>query len=460
MFTRIRQRDNLNSGSISCTCSANAFSYQTLSTGVLPVVSGEIQLVQDNIDKRPFRSRYDKQEVPPLRQVVMSKCTFNAPEKPKPCTYKHVGRDYTWKFYGNSLAAIMLSGRASTAFNPPPNSYNLQTVQVDSNVASYLLQRAYSKMSSAEYDFGVSVGEVAETASMLAGPLRGVVKLSSLAFAGCSGIYRDGTKVAVRIAKNATAKQLRRLKATTMQHPINSSLRVVDESANHWLAYKFGVCPFLDDIDKAITFAKENVDPHFGLRVARVKGWKSDDTISEIGQSAFYTQAYDSLNFKYLAVRRTEDRHYLGLYWRNKINAPIVNFLETIGLSPFQLPSLAYELIPLSFVVDRFIDIKSFVRGNIGSLSKDTFGNYCTRKKRIAYAYNTYDIRVNSVSWPPAKVSQDFQSSAIVEMMARSVNTQRPNFPVVNPYWQEQLTADATNLSLIWGRLRTFVGKL
>ena len=460
MFTRIRQRDNINSGSISCVCKTNGSSYQTLSSGMLPVVSGSIQLVRDNIDRRPY-SHYDKQEVPPLRNVSMSKCTFIAPQKQNlPCTYEHIGRDYTWKFSGHSLAASMLEGRATAAFNPPLNSYNLQEVQVDPNVASYLLQRAYSKMSSAEYDFGVSVGEIAETASMLAGPLRGVVKLSTMAFAGCSGIFRDGPRVAVRIARNATTKHIRRLKATTTKHPINSSLRVIDESANHWLAYKFGVCPFLDDIDKAITFAKENVSPHFGLRVARVKGWNSDTTISEVGFSTFYTQAYDTLAFRYLAIKRTEDRHFLGLYWRNRINAPIVNFLETIGLSPFQLPSLAYELIPLSFVVDRFIDIKSFVRGNIGSLSKDTFGNFCTRKKRVTYTYNVNDIHVGSMSWPPAKVSQDFQSSANVEMMARSINIERPNFPVVNPYWQEQLSADATNLSLIWGRLRTFVGKL
>lgn len=459
MLTRLRQRTQTDKGSIQCKISMNGTSWSQSSTMLLPVSFGSIQAVWDEGASTPSFKR-NRNAVPPLREVKMSKVEFSVPQK-GPVIYKHVGRDYNWVFSGDSVAASPFTNGMSTGFTPPTNALNLQFTQVDPHVASYLLQRAYSKMSTAEYDFGVTVGEVAETASMLAGPLRGIAKLSTIAFAGIQAIYKSGPKVVVKVANNATTKQLKVIKASTIKHPIHTSLRMVDESANHWLAYKFGVCPFIDDVDKVLSFAEENVVPKFGLQVARVKGWSNDTTTSELKMNnAVYSNSYETLIFDVFATKRIIDFHTCGLYWRNKIDAPLVNFLENIGLSPFQLPSLAYELVPLSFVVDRFIDIKSFVRGNIGSLSKDTFGNFVTRKVTTTYAYDIQNIRISSAGWPGAKVNQHLRSTATMQLMARSINNERPKFPVVNPYWREQLVADATNMSLIWGRLRTFVGKL
>lgn len=160
----------------------------------------------------------------------------------------------------------------------------------------------------------------------------------------------------------------------------------------------------------------------------------------------------------YFATARTLDQYHLGLYFRNRITAPIVNFVENLGFAPWQLPSLAWELIPLSFVVDRFIDVKSFVRGNIGSLTKETYGSFCTRKIETTYSATVHKLCYASPYWP---LVPDSGMSSVVkyEQMARAVNLSRPNFPVINPRWRDELTADATNLSLIWGRLRTFVSK-
>lgn len=407
----------------------------------------------DRFAKQNARNIANLRLLPPLHEVQMSKLVYSCASKDVTYTLTDKQPSFKAKMVGANLALSAWIGNLTIK---PPSSIGFITV--DDKVASYLLQRAYSKMSSAEYDFGVTVGEVAETAAMLAAPLSGITKLSVKALAGVRAIYKHGTTTCIQIAKNATARESRRLLATTRKHPIDTSLRIVDETANHWLAYKFGVLPFVEDVGKVIQFAQDGVAPMFGLRVARVKGWKTDTTSSDLNNLQYVSTW---LAFTVSSVQRTIDRHYLGLYWRDRNCVPLIQFAETIGFAPWQLPSLAYELIPLSFVVDRFIDIKSFVRGNIGSLSKDTFGAFCTRKRSTTYSNFVQSITLRVVSAPNSMTADNqLIATAQYDQMHRTINPQRPNFPVVNPYWRDQLVADATNLSLIWGRLRTHVGKL
>jgi len=165
--------------------------------------------------------------------------------------------------------------------------------------------------------------------------------------------------------------------------------------------------------------------------------------------------------FDLWAVRQSTDQYSCGIYFRNKCNEPLVNFMEKLGFAPWQLPSLAWELIPLSFVVDRFIDVKSFVRGNIGSLSKETYGSWITRKLETVTTANLTRMRIGGTTDSYLVPNLKQQTAALVKsQMVRILNQPRPSFPVVNPYWRDQMTADMTNLSLIWGRLRTHVGKL
>lgn len=452
---RLRQTENISNRAIigAAVNTTNGVVVKTYLTTAK--AEGFSQYVEDQYERIPFLKA--RNIVPKMNAVRMSKLSFLPPEA-RDVRYSAFVYPYRYTLSGYNLGMAPLTNGMLGDLRPPTAP---SFITIDTRMISYLLQRAYSKMSSAEYDFGVTVGEVAETAAFLAGPLTRIASLSSAALAGVGSILTDpntwkGAKTYIRIAKNATSRQTKRLLATTKKHPTKAGVRIIDESANHWLAYKFGVLPLIDDVGKALDFRQNNVSRLTGLQLVRVKGPKTDITTSaQLRNLAFGYFVYDVF-----AVKRIEDRDYCGLYFRDKCNAPLLNFMEKLGFAPWQLPSLAYELIPLSFVVDRFIDIKSFVRGNIGSLTKTTLGSYHSRKVTTAYSCDVHNVRFGGSSPTySCQVSQPTKGGAIYQQLARVINPDRPLFPVINPRWHEQLTADATNLSLIWGRLSTHVGK-
>lgn len=390
--------------------------------------------------------------VPPLNNVSMSKVELHKPSKQAVVTYVAEDASARYSLQGENLAACLCGRSYSDPFRPP---YAAQFITVDGKVASYLYQRALSKASSAQFDFGVTVGEIAETAAFLAAPLAKLISLSNAAFRGIQAIRTHGSSVVLRTSKKASKRHIRRIMESTVAHPIDSSLRVVDESANHWLAYKFGVLPILDDIAKAQKFREENIQRLLGVQKVRIKGYNSDQTESRLDKSSVWYQ----FGFDSYRVKRVEDRHHFGLYFRNRVTAPLATFMEQLGFAPWSPFTLAYELIPLSFVVDRFIDIKSFVRGNLGGLSKTILGYYCTRKISTTYSGSIQNLKFGYPVKIACKTNTALHCRATVQQIARTVNVDRPLFPVINPYLEQQLIADATNMSLIWGRLRTFVGK-
>lgn len=475
MLNRLRQTDSVQRTALKCTKYLSYYysRWNDNTASQYPLTSikanGHIQHVYDYFVPRPIRGllppkrrkqpvkwltkRYKRDVVPPLSEVKMSKVIY--PFTKELVRYEHVSDTMRIQVEGPNAALVPFTYGINPAAKPPGT---IGFTQVDPAVYGYLLQRAYSRMNTAEFDFGVTIGEVAETAAFLAKPLSGIVKLSKFAFAGFSEIRSHGVKTYGRVARDVTKRELDRIKRTTFEHPLDSSLRILDESANHWLAYKFGVLPLVDDIDKAMEFKENNIQRLTGLRIARVRGKLTDTTVGELTKDSYFTGQW---YLSWMLTARTTDQHHCGLYFRNKITAPIVNFIENLGFAPWQLPSLAWELIPLSFVVDRFIDIKSFIRGNIGGLTKETYGSFCTRKVTTTYASAVNKICLGSPSTPLTPLNfKELRSTMSYEQMARAINLERPHFPVVNPYWQDQLLADATNLSLIWGRLRTNVRKI
>lgn len=427
------------------------------------ITGGVDQTVRDQVPTPQQWKRITDLErrFPSLRKHVspnaaqMSKIEFLDP-KQRVVEYKYEDATYRITLTGPNVALAAMSQTISDPFYP---TYSSTLTTVDGNVASYLYQRALAKASSAEFDFGVTIGEIAETASFLASPLQAIVKLSNKAFKGVQRLaVSGGGQIAIRIDTKAPAKAIRRImQSSTAVDPLQPSLRLLDETANHWLAYKFGILPILDDIQKALQFKEENVRRQLGVRTAKVKGFKTDVTTSRLDKdTAWYSQTRGD----FWRTKRVIDQHVFGLYFRNEITDPLANFMEGLGFSKFSIFHLAYELIPLSFVVDRFIDIKSFVKGNLGGLNKEILSYYCTRKIETVFTQNITNFQYYSSGMRfPLKTNVELAAVAKQSQMARVINVSRPNFPVINPYWRESLTADMTNLSLIWGRLRTFVGK-
>lgn len=454
IMERLRQRTNYNKGLITGEAYSKSVNRVTANFSQVFDLDGDAQSIRDLVPHQRI-AEVKKLSYPVVNPVQMSKVTRLPSKRGEIVNYKAENASARYTLRGDNLAYAQIPVLETEYEFSPSKTPKFTTV--DEKMASYLYQRALSRASSAQFDFGVTVGEIAETAAFLAKPLTSLVSISNQALRGISHIRTVGLNTYVRISKKASKRTIRRiLESTHAANPLTPGIRILNESANHWLAYKFGVLPILDDISKLTEFKEKNIQRLLGVRVARVKSMKVDTTTSTLFSGVPFATWF---KLDGLRLKRVIDQHTFGLYFKDRITNPLANFMAGLGFAPFNVFTLAWELIPLSFVVDRFIDIKSFVKGNLGGLSKDLLTYYCTRKVLTTYTCDVTKLVCGYPTRISCSADKALHCSVTTEQMARVVNLDRPKFPVVNPLWQEQLKADATNLALIWSRLQSSVGK-
>lgn len=423
---------------------------------------GTAQLVRDDYTKFPIvrgikrkkNSRVKRKTVYYNRMVPMhdfAATKIVGPTDSEPFRMTYNDGYYKYKIAGENPLLQFHPWFREIPYDP---TRTLTEATRDTRWESYAYQKVLSKINSAEINLGMPLGELAETVHMLASPLKSIVKLSRKYIH--SRIRKVGfgntayTVVEKRPLSKTISRDYRKMMEATKAHPVNAGLRIVDESADYWLGYKFGVLPLLDTIGEVFKLQQEGVDPITGIHPARVRLTASDKTYTQ--QSKVSVGNLDMVIFDHV---RDILEYSCGAYYRANIGSPLVSYMGALGVAPWQWSGLAYELIPLSFVVDRFIDIKSFIYGNMPNPYREVLGVYTTTKRTVISTSTMVNLSWRSI----VPIKQEIKPvRTTAEQMIRCISPERPLFPVVNPRWRENLTLDATNLALIWGRLRGIVG--
>lgn len=187
-------------------------------------------------------------------------------------------------------------------------------------------------------------------------------------------------------------------------------------ASNLWLEYTYGVKPLMSSIQGIMA---EAVNPQEGLVQIRVRGSKQE--YSEVKQSSALLSNAKDLH-KVLASYRTE---YFCCY--NPNNALLLERLGRVSsLNPI---SIAYELIPYSFVVDWFYDLGGYLRMYESStLYASSFvKGWRTRTYRINQASSTNFLGFDALQ-PTTSVFIDMRGLQEVKDYKRSRLTATP-FP-------------------------------
>lgn len=268
----------------------------------------------------------------------------------------------------------------------------------DNQLYNLALAKAWSKLNNAELDVGMMLGEGAETLEMLRDILTG----------------RNGLGNFLRnFGKKLDKKGLGAFRLTG---------KALSDTI---LEFYLGISPFLNDIDDIIDFFNSKAKKAALLRRKRGQKVDKDETYSISSLTAFGTMMF------HVDTLTTVERKYVAtLYYQINPGWSLYEGLNRFGLSPSQMPALAWQLVGRSFLVDWAIGVGTWLQGLTPNPAVKVLGGCFSRKyniERITHV-GTRCQYCNSRG-PQLSIGQEHVMNA--EYLIRTLDASFPPLPAI-----------------------------
>ena len=246
----------------------------------------------------------------------------------------------------------------------------------------------------------------------------------------------SGANLKLRTADLEAGVMLAELKETLdmLRHPFDAFTKSLAKKTKSgkallapslWLQYRYGWRPLLSDIEAIMKeFASEATTLSDRILSARANRTASFDNVTLSGA------AYGGyLSFEVEKRTRTAIKSGSIIYYRVKQDR---SFMEKMGMSLSDLPSIAWELVPYSFVVDWFLGIGDWIKNLNPTPTLDILGGCTSQKTTITMEY---EPRSFACPAPSAKLvsatpsTYSWKSNTLI----RRLGTAPPSLPVVKP---------------------------
>jgi len=225
----------------------------------------------------------------------------------------------------------------------------------------------------------VSLGELGESLRYLANPLKGAMRLASN-FQKKKRVYE---KVLNKHLKSQGIAARAWTEEFTFDFRKNGSYsaalsRTLGDLESLYLEIRLGFAPMVYDISKIADSLLQGVRNK--RQTARAKGKRSEtQTFSSTFMANSITYNYTDKTDRDLIIR--------SMFLYEMVLE--MNGLTRSGVSWSEVPSAAWELIPLSFLVDRFINVGSFISALTPKSGVDILAS-CTTIEQVQRITRTY----------------------------------------------------------------------
>ena len=195
-------------------------------------------------------------------------------------------------------------------------------------------QKCLANVDSTPYDFMEDLGEISETLQFLRHPL-----------------------TALKSMHNAFLKRRKYVRSLKIE-----SKQKAKALAKLWNQYRFAAAPLYRSIMEGCEAFNNWDDTHRNTR-RTAHGYSSEESehvfnpVVQTGGNWVYTFKHDSV--------RELKIHAAIVY---EVTNPLNDWKFKLGLRAKDIPTTAWELLPLSFMVDRLVDIKSSIAGLVNLL--------------------------------------------------------------------------------------------
>lgn len=287
------------------------------------------------------------------------------------------------------------------------------------------LQKAFGKVESGEVSGNIIIGEMQETLHYLSNPLRTLVK---------------------HLSRPKRIKDWNNLK------------RAADATADMFLEINFGLKPIIDDI-QSIYAALEKVRVRPSIRRASSGApWSTTNT------KVYKDRSFASFHTDVMLSGKTEVRASSQVYYNLIFEDGFYRNMDRYGLNPVLIPLTMWQVYPLSFVVDWFVGISTWIRALQPKPNTTIIGNCTTVKTVENYTMSLTPgvIHLSSMNgYPAIDYTLDFPGKMIESYsgIVRSVNSPVPT-GIYPGKGIDNLGKLVSGLALTWQRLpRTYLNK-
>lgn len=344
-----------------------------------------------------------------------------------------------------SIIANVFADRLNLFFLP----YNSSAF--DGQIVDYTYQNAEANIRSAQVDVGTTLGELVETVSFLVSPVKSILKLNrkfGLSGSSFREILHKGKRYFEHRTARSASPRIHRMHEAA-KRTLRNGARVVDESSNFWLGYRFGVRPLLQDIDNYCKLAASGLEPPKHLNRARAKYEKFVVTNVSNESLGWVLAAQAQVTTTVQETYRT-NIHFL------QKGVSLIDDLDVLGLNASNIPGLMWELTPLSFVFDRFVSIGTWIAAKRPKPGTEVLG--ATHSRKILSSYQVAPRKVYQASMNPANYKTSWYSEPqtwLGECYERQIAGNPPALPVFNPRLLD-LSQWIDHITLLWQRMPKF----
>lgn len=278
------------------------------------------------------------------------------------------------------------------------------------------VNKAYAKVLKPDLDVGVMLGEMRETLEGLRNPLKGLRKYLS---------------------------DYRRLKSLGA---LKRSKDAASAFSDTWLEWRFGIRPLLKSITDVIEYVNSQnreFDGKMQKRRGKTAVKQTVRKVSLLQGGGFFSE------IKGEATISTES--WTSAKVAFTLSSPLSKG-ELLGTDIFSAPGVAWELVPLSFIVDRFVAIGTWLEAlKVYTSSATIHGVAVTQRDDTTYTTALSSVKVGSQA---VRFSNGGSYSVVCQSMQRRCLS--PGFNTVTPALnsrRQDLQQILDDLTLIYQRL-------
>lgn len=248
---------------------------------------------------------------------------------------------------------------AETGFKTKP----LNQAPWDDALMGSAVQKAHAKLISADLDLGEFLAELPDTINMA----------------------RNGVNLLLKGIKNAQRSGFTWAKADRARRLLLSGKTYKSlpaRLANAWLTWRYGIRPLIWDVQDIIKEANEFAfkSDFSGLRRVRGRVEKSSSQVYSYGLSAGWSGLeYDAKEYVEMSMKGEA----VVYFSYGSDFGPVNYILQKYGLHPNQFPYLLWQLVPLSFMLDWFVDVGTWVKAITPKFGMTIHGCSASQKTRI-----------------------------------------------------------------------------